>query len=344
MSRNKQKPLLEKLLIEDIAAEGKAIARFEGMVVFVSLCVPGDVVDVQVIRKRKRFMEGFPVKFHEYSPNRSVPFCKHFGVCGGCKWQHLPYGDQLRFKQKQVSETLQRIGKVQVVPVLPIIGSENQVAYRNKLEFTFSDNRWLTTEEINSEDTQLERRGLGFHIPGKFDKVLDIEKCFLQPEPSNQIRDFVKHYALDNNLEFFDLIRQEGLLRNLIIRNNQAGEFMVLFSFFKPDYEVINKLLYAVSQKFPVIRSLMYAINNKANDTLTDIDIKLYEGSDHLIESIEDLRFRISPKSFFQTNTRQASRLYSVVRDFAELQGSGIVYDLYTGTGTIALFLARKCS
>lgn len=341
MGRSKQKPLLEKLLITDIAAEGKAIARYEGMVVFVSLCIPGDVVDVQIIRKRKKFMEGYPVKFHAYSPNRKEPFCSHFGICGGCKWQHLPYSDQLKFKQQQVADALTRIGKVEVDAILPILSSENQQYYRNKLEFTFSHSRWLTNVEIQSGEHQHERRALGFHIPGKFDKVLDIERCYLQPEPSNEIRNYVRQYALEHDLSFFDLVRQEGLLRNLIIRNNQAGDVMAVFSFFKDEAETIEKLLLEVSEHFPKITSLMYVINPKANDTLNDLTVKLYKGQDHLIEKMEDLEFRISPKSFFQTNTRQAGRLYSVARDFAQLTGKEIVYDLYTGTGTIALFLAR---
>lgn len=343
MSRSREKPLLQNLLITDIAAEGKAIAKYEGIVVFVSQCVPGDIVDVQIIRKRKRFMEGYPVTFHTYSANRSKPFCKHFGVCGGCKWQHLPYEDQLMYKQKQVADVLERIGKVPALSVLPILASEKQVAYRNKLEFTFSNNRWLTNLEIQSSVQNFERRCLGFHIPGRFDKVLDIEECYLQPEPSNQIREFVKKYALDHNLEFFDLIRQEGLLRNLIIRNNQAGEVMVIFSFFRSDPEIIEKLMQAVASEFPRITSLMYVINPKANDTIADLDVRLFKGKDHLIERMEDLLFRISPKSFFQTNTAQAYNLYSIVREFAGLTGTETVYDLYTGTGTIALFMAGNC-
>jgi 23S rRNA (uracil1939-C5)-methyltransferase len=343
MSRSKHKPLLEKLMISEIAAEGKAIARLEGMVVFVSQCVPGDVVDVQIIRKRKRFMEGYPVKFHSYSPNREEPFCSHFGVCGGCKWQHLPYQDQLKFKQQQVIDSLERIGKVEVNLIMPILASEKQRFYRNKLEFTFSHSRWLTTAEIQSGESHMERRALGFHIPGKFDKVLDIDTCYLQPEPSNQIRNYVRQYALDNNLAFFDLLRQEGLLRNLIIRNNLAGEVMVVFSFYENDSVAIEKLLHAVAGKFPQIASLMYAINSKANDTLNDLEVKLFRGRDHLVEKMEDLEFSISPKSFFQTNTKQAYNLYCTTRDFAGLTGKETVYDLYTGTGTIALFLARNC-
>jgi 23S rRNA (uracil1939-C5)-methyltransferase len=343
MGRSIHKPLLENLLITEIAAEGKAIARYEGMVVFVTQCVPGDVADVQILRKRKRFMEGYPVKFHSYSVNREEPFCSHFGVCGGCKWQHLPYKDQLKFKHQQVIDSLERIGKVEVNAIMPILASENQRYYRNKLEFTFSHSRWLTNAEIQSGETWVERRALGFHIPGKFDKVLDINTCYLQPEPSNQIRNFVRKYALENNLAFFDLIRQEGLLRNLIIRNNQSGEIMVIFSFFKEESEIIEKLLHAVAGQFPQIASLMYVINPKANDTLNDLEIKLFSGQDHLSEKMEDLIFRISPKSFFQTNTEQAYRLYCIVRDFAGLGGTDTVYDLYTGTGTIALFLARSC-
>ncbi|MBN1789042.1 MAG: 23S rRNA (uracil(1939)-C(5))-methyltransferase RlmD [Bacteroidales bacterium] len=341
--RSRHKPLLENLLITDIAAEGKAIARHEGMVVFVSQCVPGDVVDVQVIRKRKRFMEGYPVKFHAYSPDREKPFCDHFGVCGGCKWQHLPYREQLRFKQQQVVDALERIGKAEVKLIMPIVASDSQKFYRNKLEYTFSHSRWLTSAEIQSGESMLERRALGFHIPGKFDKVLDIITCYLQPEPSNQIRNFVKQYALENNLEFFDLVQQKGFLRTLLIRNNAAGEVMVVFSFFKRDHELMENLLNAVSNNFPQIASLMYVINPKANDTLNDLNVELFRGQDHLVEKMEDLEFRISPKSFFQTNTRQAYRLYCIAREFAGLTGKEIVYDLYTGTGTIALFLARSC-
>lgn len=341
--RSRHKPLLENLLITDIAAEGKAIARHEGMVIFVSQCVPGDVVDVQVIRKRKRFMEGYPVKFHAYSPKREKPFCDHFGVCGGCKWQHLPYGEQLRFKQQQVADALERIGKTEVELVMPIVAADFQKFYRNKLEYTFSHSRWLTSAEIQSGDSMIERRALGFHIPGKFDKVLDIVTCYLQPEPSNQIRNFVKQYALENNLEFFDLVQQKGFLRTLMIRNNAVGEVMIVFSFFKQDHAPMENLLNAVSNNFPQVVSLMYVINPKANDTLNDLDVELFRGQGYLTEKMEDLEFRISPKSFFQTNTQQAYRLYCIAREFAGLTGEETVYDLYTGTGTIALFLARGC-
>lgn len=343
MSRSKNKPVLEKLTILDLAAEGKSLARHEGMAVFVTKCVPGDVVDVQVIRKRKRFMEGYPVKFHSYSPERNQPFCSHFGICGGCTWQHLPYERLLQFKQQQVADAFQRIGKVEPGMVLPVVQADNQTHYRNKLEFTFSDNRWLTADEINSGEEVTDRNSLGFHIPGKFDKVLNIDTCHLQPEPSNQIRNYVREYALENHLKFFNLIQKEGFLRNLIIRNNQEGEFMVIFSFFREDMPAIEKLLSAVALQFPQVTSLLYAINPKANDTLHDIDVMVFKGNNFLVEKMEGLTFRISPKSFFQTNTKQAYKLYSLVRDFAGLTGNETIYDLYTGTGTIALFLAGSC-
>jgi len=249
----------------------------------------------------------------------------------------------LKFKERQVSETLVRIGKVPAGVILPILPSEKQVAYRNKLEFTFSDNRWLTHDEINSLEPDIERRGLGFHIPGKFDKVLNIEECYLQPEPSNKIREFVREYALRNNLQFFNLIHQTGLLRNLIIRNNLDGEVMVIVSFYRNDTDSIHRMLNDIAVNFPDIVSLMYVINPKANDTLNDMDVKLFRGKDHLVEKMEELEFRISPKSFFQTNTTQAYKLYSTVREFAGLSGTETVYDLYTGTGTIALFMAHAC-
>ena len=343
MGRSGKKPLLENIEITDIAAEGKAIGKHDGCIVFVSNCVPGDIVNVQVVRNRKRFMEGYPVKFHTYSKNRSQPFCPHFGICGGCKWQHLPYDNQLKYKQKQVEDSLQRIGKSSTGTFLPIAGSKSTLYYRNKLEFTFSNNRWLTPEEIGSETQFEHRNALGFHIPGKFDKVLDIEKCFLQPEPSNQIRTFVKNYALEHGLGFYNLVTQQGLLRNLIIRNNTEGGFMVILSVTRYDEDKLIPLFKTMSEKFPQIKSLQYVVNAKANDTINDLDVKVFSGEDHLTEKIEDLVFRISPKSFFQTNTQQALQLYEIVRDFAGLSGNEIVYDLYTGTGTIALFLARRC-
>jgi 23S rRNA (uracil1939-C5)-methyltransferase len=343
MGRKNRKPLIEGLAITEVAAEGMSLGKQDGIVVFVTDCIPGDVVDVQVVRKRKRYMEGFPVKFRTRSPIRIEPFCSHFGVCGGCKWQHLPYDHQLAAKEKWVRDSLERIGKVDPGTIHPVLGSDKRTGYRNKLEFTFSNSRWLTRREIETGDTNLERRALGFHIPGKFDKVLDIDQCYLQPEPSNAVRNFVRQYAREKDLDFFDLVRQEGLLRNLIIRNNLAGEVMVIFSFFRNDGEAIRDLLNLTADNYPQITSLMYVINPKANDTLQELDLNLFRGKDHLIEQMDGLQFRISPKSFFQTNPTQALHLYRIVLDWAALTGRETVYDLYTGTGTIALFLARHC-
>lgn len=341
--RPKLLPVLEKLQVTDVAAEGKALAMYNGIIVFVRQAVPGDVVDVQLIRKRKRFMEGYPVKFHAYSDNRAKPFCEHFGNCGGCIWQHLPYYEQLKYKEKHVYDHLTRIGKVNMSIIEPIIPSSLRTHYRNKLEFTFSDNRWLTPEEINSDGVVNERRALGFHIPGKFDRILDIKTCYLQPEPSNAIRNFIRNYAIDHNLEFFNLRHQNGLLRNLIIRNSSSGTFMVIVTLYRKDIEPVEKLLSALASQFPEITSLYYVINSKANDTIHDLDLILYKGQEYLEEIMEDLHFRISPKSFFQTNSIQTYQLYRIVREYAGLTGKETVYDLYTGTGTIALFLAKHC-
>ncbi len=343
MSRRKKYPRIEKLEIVDVAAEGKSIGKYEGKIVFVPQVIPGDIVDVQVKRKRKNFMEGFVVNYHKYSDTRIEPFCEHFGVCGGCKWQHLPYSEQLKYKQKQVVDSLERIGKVEVHQILPIIPSDKQVFYRNKLEYTFSENRWLTDEEVKSNQEITEKKALGFHIPGRFDRVLDIKHCYLQEEPSNAIRLAIKDFALKNNLRFFDHIKQQGFLRTLIIRNTTGGELMVILSFFEDRTDEINSLMSYVSNEFPQITSLMYAINPKGNDTLNDIDINLFSGREYILEKFENLSFKIGPKSFFQTNTLQALKLYNIARDFAGLTGNETVYDLYTGTGTIALFIAGNC-
>ena len=340
MGRKKDLPLLEKVKITDIGSEGNAIARVENMVVFVPMLVPGDVVDIQVIRKRKKFMEGRVVKYHEYSPDRIKPRCIHFGVCGGCKWQHLPYPLQLKYKQKQVTDNLSRIGKVDLPETDPIIGSPEIYLYRNKLEYTFSHKRWLTNEEIRSAAEFDKENALGFHIPGLFDKVLDITECHLQPEPTNSVRNAVKEYARKNNLDFFDLREQEGFLRNLIVRNNLAGDVMVIVVFFRDDKQEREKLLDFISDKFPRITSLMYIINSKKNDSLGDQNPVLYRGDDYLIENMGGLSFRIGPKSFYQTNTRQAIQLYNTALEFSGFKGNEIVYDLYTGTGTIANFVA----
>jgi 23S rRNA (uracil1939-C5)-methyltransferase len=342
VGRKKELPLLEKVLITDIGAEGNALARVDNLVVFVPMLIPGDVVDIKVRRKRKKYLEGSVVRFHEYSTDRIKPVCRHFGVCGGCKWQHLPYNLQLKYKQKQVTDNLTRIGKVELPPISPIIGSSNVFNYRNKLEYTFSDKRWLTREEVNSDNDFEKEDALGFHIPGLFDKVLDIRECHLQPDPSNAIRDAVRRYAHRHALPFFNLRQQSGFLRNLIIRNSDDGKVMVIVVFFLDEKERREGLLDYIASEFPVVTSLFYIINNKKNDSLADQTPVLYSGNDHLTEEMEGLRFRIGPKSFYQTNTKQARELYSVAREFAGLTGSEIVYDLYTGTGTIANFVASS--
>ena len=340
MGRKKDLPLLEKVRITDIGAEGNAIARVDNLVVFVPMLIPGDVVDIKVIRKRKKYLEGRVVKFHEYSPDRIKPRCIHFGVCGGCKWQHLPYSLQLKFKQKQVTDSLSRIGKIELPDIDPIIGSPDLYLYRNKLEYTFSHKRWLTTEEMNSGDETGNENALGFHIPGLFNKVLDITKCHLQPEPTNAIRNVVKEYARNNELEFFDLREQKGFLRNMIVRNNLAGDVMVIVVFFYEEERKRKDLLDFISAQFPGITSLMYIINSKKNDSLSDQEPILYKGEDHLFDIMGGLKFRIGAKSFYQTNTKQAIGLYDTALRFADLKGHETVYDLYTGTGTIANFIA----
>ena len=342
MGRKKVLPLLEKVLISDIGSEGNAVARVENMVVFVPMLVPGDVVDIRVTRKRKKYLEGIVIRFHEYSPDRIKPACRHFGVCGGCKWQHLPYRLQLMYKQKQVEDNLVRIGKVVLPVISPIIGSSDTYYYRNKLEFTFSDRRWLTREEINSDEDFEKNDALGFHIPGLFDKVLDIKECHLQCDPSNAIRDAVRRYAHRNALQFFNLRQQSGFLRNLIIRTSSDGKVMVIVVFFMDEKERREGLLDFIASQFPLITSLFYIINSKKNDSLADQEPILFRGEDHLLETMEGLQFRVGPKSFYQTNTSQALRLYMVAKDFAGLSGNEVVYDLYTGTGTIALFLASS--
>ena len=333
-------PLLENVMITDIGAEGNALARVNNLVVFVPMLIPGDLVDLRVIRKRKKYLEGKVIRFHKYSDDRIEPLCSHFGICGGCKWQHLPYNLQLRFKEKQVRDNLKRIGKTELPDIKPIIGSDDIFLYRNKLEYTFSNKRWLTKEEVES-GTEFDRENaLGFHIPGLFDKVLDIKECHLQPEPTNQIRNAVKEFAHLHSLEFFDLREQKGFLRNLVIRNSLDGNVMVIAVFFHEDIEKREGLLDYLSSEFPQITSLMYVINSKRNDSLNDQDPILYRGENHLVEYMDGLKFRIGPKSFYQTNTKQALKLYNVAREFAGLTGKEVVYDLYTGTGTIANFIA----
>ena len=340
MSRGK-KPLLENVEIKKIAAEGKSIAYVDEKVLFVPNTVPGDIVDVQVTRKRKSFMEGFIVNFRKYSDIRTEPFCAHFGVCGGCKWQNLPYQQQTEFKQQEVIDNLERIGKVELCDIAPIIGSPKTTYYRNKLEFTFCNKRFLTREEI-AEGNDLNRTpAVGFHVPGLFDKVIDINKCYLQAEPSNAIRNFIREYTLARGLNFYDIREQAGFLRTLIIRTSSTGEVMVIVTFGREDRETREALLHALVEQFPEITSLMYVINEKMNDTITDQEVVCFHGQDHIFEQMEDLKFKIGPKSFYQTNSEQAYNLYAKTRELAGLTGKEIVYDLYTGTGTIANFIAR---
>lgn len=340
----KNKPLLHKVEITDVAAEGKALCRIDDRVVFVSNAVPGDIVDIQVTKKRSNYYEGNAVVFHKLSPIRVTPFCQHFGVCGGCKWQNMPYDEQLKFKAKEVYNNLLRIAKVQLPEPLPILGSEKNRFYRNKLEYTFSNKRWLSPEEMIDADSFPHKNGLGFHIPGMFDKVVDVNECHLQQEPSNSIRNWVRDYALRNGLEFFDLRNQTGFLRIMMIRTSSTGDVMVVISFFREEKENRVALLTAMAEAFPQITSLMYVINSKANDTITDQEVVLFKGNDHIMEEMEGIKFKIGPKSFYQTNSEQAYELYKVTRDFAALTGNEVVYDLYTGTGTIANFVAAKAS
>ncbi len=343
--KKKQLPLLEKVTITDVAAEGMALARVNDLVVFVPYVVPGDVVDLQVKRKKHSYAEAVAVHFHEYSPTRAVPFCQHYGVCGGCKWQVLPYEEQIKYKQKQVEANLRRIGKIELPEITPILGSEKTQFYRNKLEFTFSNKRWLTEEEVAQEVTYDQMNAVGFHIPGAFDKVLAIEKCWLQDDISNRIRNAMRDYAYEKGLSFFNLRTQEGLLRNLMIRTSSTGELMVLLQCnvtCTEEEEQMKGLLQYVADGFPEITSLLYVINNKCNDTIGDLDVHVFRGNDHIFEEMEGLRFKVGPKSFYQTNSEQAYNLYRVARTYAGLTGNELVYDLYTGTGTIANFVSQQ--
>jgi len=343
MSRKKKTlPLYEAIEIVDVAAEGKAIARVNEMAVFVPFVVPGDVVDLQITRKKNKYAEGKAIGFVKYSENRVEAFCEHFGICGGCKWQILPYREQLKYKQKQVTDNLTRIGKIELPEISTILGSEKTEFYRNKLEFTFSNKKWLTLEQISSGKTFDNMDALGFHIPGMFDKVLDINKCWLQDDVSNQIRNFVREYCHKESISFFDLRNRGGLMRNLIIRTSTTGELMVIVVFYDDETEKQEALLKAVGMTFPQITSLLYIVNQKANDTILDQEVRTWKGNDFIFEEMEGLKFKIGPKSFYQTNSEQAYNLYKVARDFAGLTGNELVYDLYTGTGTIANFVAKQ--
>ena len=357
MGRNKKPlPLLEGVTIEAVAAEGKCLFHWQELVVFVPFCVPGDVCDVQIRRKKHSFAEGEVVRFIEYSKVRATPFCSHFGVCGGCKWQNLPYPEQLKFKQQQVQDQLTRIGKIELPEFRPILGSVKTQEYRNKLDYGCANKRYLTKEQIttlpNDESLSLKDvPAIGFHITGAFDKILPIEKCWLMDDLHNQIRNEVRDYAMENGLSFFDLRAQVGLLRDVIIRNSASGEWMVIFQFhydhttaktLAESKEQATGLLQHIADKFLGITSLLYLDNQKCNDTIGDQDIIVFKGNDHIYELMEDLKFKVGPKSFYQTNTEQAYHLYSVARQFAGLTGNEVVYDLYTGTGTMANFVARQ--
>ncbi|GAB2614667.1 23S rRNA (uracil(1939)-C(5))-methyltransferase RlmD [Belliella aquatica] len=333
--------VVTNLTIERIATEGKCVGHHEGKVVFVQGVAPGDVVDVRITRGKSSFMEGEAIKFHEYSKDRIDPFCSHFGTCGGCKWQHINYDLQKTYKRQQVVDQFTRIGKVEIPEVMPIVGSANTRYYRNKLDFTFSNNRWLTREEIDS-GAAFERNALGFHIPKMFDKIVDIEHCYLQGDISNDVRNELRAFALSNSLSFYDIRNQVGLLRNLIIRTTSTGESMVIVQFGGDNAEEIDLVMNFLHEKFPQITALLYIINLKKNETFNDLEVVTFAGRAYIEEEMEGLKFRIGPKSFYQTNSDQAYELYKVTRDFAGLKGDEVVYDLYTGTGTIANFVAKQ--
>ena len=345
MSRKKKPlPILEGVTITDVAAEGKSLTRVDDMVVFVPFAVPGDVVDLQVRKKKHHYCEAEVVRFIKYSERRAEPVCQHFGICGGCKWQNLPYEDQLKAKQKQVHDQLTRIGKVELPDFRPILGSEKIYEYRNKLEFSCSNKRWLTKEEVNSGVQLDHKNAIGFHITGAFDKIYPIEKCWLMDDLCNQIRNEIRDYALNNGISFFDVREQTGLLRDIMIRNSSTGEWMVLVQFKfqeQGDEQRARDLLQHIGDRFPQITSLLYVNNQKCNDTFSDQTVEVFKGKDHITEIMDKLQFKVAAKSFYQTNTQQAFHLYEVARQLAQLTGKELVYDLYTGTGTIANFVAR---
>lgn len=344
MGRKKLDLILENVKIEAVAAEGKSLAHVDGTVVFVEFAVPGDIVNVKVTKKKKNYMEGFILEIVKPSEDRLQPFCEHFGICGGCRWQPLPYDMQLKAKQQQVWDQLVRIGHLEIPDISPILPSDKTKYYRNKLEFTFSNKRWIYNNEDPDSLTDEERLGLGFHVGKFFDKVLDIKHCSLQPEPSNEIRLFIREYAVTNNLEFYNIRENTGFLRNIIVRNNQVGDVMLTVCFAYDDQDKIVPMLDALAAEFPQIKSLHYVINEKLNDSISDLDCILYKGEDAIWETMGKLKFKIGPKSFYQTNSEQAYKLYSVAKEFAALTGNEVVYDLYTGTGTIAQFISDKAS
>jgi len=343
MRKKKAKQIFESLEVIDTAAKGKTVAKApDGRVIFLSNAVPGDVVTIETYKKRKAYYEGKAIHFHQFSDKRTTPKCEHFGVCGGCKWQHMSYENQLIFKEKEVKNNLLRLGKIDVAEFIPILGSKESYNYRNKMEFSFSSHRWLTLEEINSDIELTDKNALGFHIPGMWDKILDLNTCHLQADPSNEIRTKIRAFAIKNNLSFYNLRAHQGLLRTLMIRTASTGELMVMIQFGENNKEEIEFILSYIKQEFPEITSLQYAVNLKQNDSIYDLDIQCYSGRDYIVEEMEGLHFKIQAKSFYQTNSKQAYELYKITRDFAQLTGDEIVYDLYTGTGTIAQFVAKQ--
>ncbi len=343
MRKKKKKPFFEKVMVVDAGAKGKTIGKApDGRVIFLSNTVPGDVVDVQTLKKRKAYYEGVATVFHELSPKRTEPVCAHFGVCGGCKWQNIGYEHQLFYKQREVENNLRRIGHLDLPETTPILGAAEPYFYRNKMEFSFSNSRWMTLEEIRSDVAITDKDALGFHIPGMWDKILDIKKCHLQQNPSNAIRLETKEFSIRNGLSFFNPRKQEGLLRTLMLRTASTGEIMVLIQFFEDDTAKRELLLNHLQQTFPEITALLYVINQKKNDTIYDQEVHCHSGREYIMEEMEGLQFKINAKSFYQTNSRQAYELYKITRDFAGLTGEELVYDLYTGTGTIAQFVAKK--
>lgn len=340
MRKQKKLPVFKNVAIESIAAEGKCVARVDNQVIFVEGVAPGDVVDIKITRDKKKFLEGNPIAFHKLSEVRVEPFCEYFGTCGGCKWQSIDYMVQLEYKTRQVVDNLQRIAKVELPEINNIIPSRNTRYYRNKLEFTFSNKRWLTQQDISSGEA-LDKDALGFHIPKRFDKVVDIEHCYLQQDPSNEIRRAIRDYAKGQNLDFFDLVQMKGLMRNLIIRTANTGEIMVIVQFGRLD-AAITGVMDFVKEQFPQITSLFYVVNTKGNETFHDLELHLHHGRPYILEEMEGLKFKIGPKSFFQTNSEQSYELYKVARNYAGLTGGEVVYDLYTGTGTIANFVAHR--
>ncbi len=346
--KKKPLPIIEKVQVIDASSDGQAVGRIDDIVLFIKNAVPGDVVDVQITRKKNKFREGKAIYTHEYSEKRAEVLCKHFGTCGGCKWQNMDYKWQLFYKQKQVKDALTRLIKIELPEINPIIPSEKTYYYRNKLEFTFSNKKWLTQEQIDDkslafvETGEGSRNALGFHIPGMFDKILDIDECHLQEDPSNAIRNEIKRYAFEHQLSFFDLREQVGFLRNIIIRSTSTGEWMLIVSFHYDDKPVITHLLNHICDRFAQLSSVHYVINSKRNDTISDLDIILFKGKDSIYERMENLQFKISPKSFYQTNSEQAYQLYRIARELADIKDTEVVYDLYTGTGTIANFVAHQ--